>query len=225
MTPFGRGPLPYYPLGYRGNPFGTLTRAEWASLAVLTAEIEAALDSGAFHLQMIGEKGHGKTSTLMALEARFRHEGAAVTYERVPAGSDRFHADLAGLDVLLLDEVQRLRRSERRRLRRAALAGLRLIIGTHEDLRPVMARRGVPLTSICLHTLPFDHIRRIIDDRLAFFALPGAAARVTVPDDVLRQLLAEEHDSIRAVQDRLYHAFNAVGEPRPLLRADVASSA
>lgn len=216
-----RGPLPYYPLGYRGNPFGTLTRAEWASLAVLPGEVEAALADGAFHLQVIGEKGHGKTSTLLALAGRFEQAGADVIYERLPVGADRFHTDLTGLDVLLLDEAQRLRRGERRRLRRAGLNGLRLIIGTHEDLRPFMARRGVTLHSISLHALPFDHIRRIIDDRLAFFARPGAAARVTVPDDVLRILIDQEGGSVRGVTDRLYEAFNEVDGPRPLGLSEV----
>jgi hypothetical protein len=65
------------------------------------------------HLQVLGQMGRGKTTTLLGLGKRFRLQGLRADYEYLPAGRDAFTTPLASLDVFLLDEVQRLRLDER----------------------------------------------------------------------------------------------------------------
>jgi hypothetical protein len=136
--------FPFHALGYRSNPFRALTDEEWADIVVLPGVvIEAA--SGAGHLQILGELGHGKTSTLLGLAQQFRRSGLSVAYEYLPIGHDSFTSTLTSLDVFLLDEVQRLRPNERRRLLAATASGLRLVVGSHEDLTPLFNRADPPI--------------------------------------------------------------------------------
>src|SRR5712692_10403753 len=128
--------FPFHALGFRSNPFRALTDEEWAAIVVLPEAILQAAASGG-HLQVLGEMGRGKTSTLLGLAEHFRHGGRFVEYEYLPIGQDMFKSPLAGLQVFLLDEVQRLRPDERRRLLAAARGGLRLILGSHDDLTPL----------------------------------------------------------------------------------------
>src|SRR5207248_5460657 len=123
--------FPFHALGYRSNPFRALSDEEWADIVVLP-EAVLAVAAGPNHLQILGELGHGKTSALLGLAQQLRRAGRRVAYEYLPIGHYVFTSQLTGLDVFLLDEVQRLRTAERRRLLAAAKGGLRLMLGSHE---------------------------------------------------------------------------------------------
>ena len=74
-------PNPYFPfhaLGYQGNPFRAVTDDEWVALAILPDSIETVVNHP--HLQILGDKGHGKTTTLLALAARFQKQNQVVAY-------------------------------------------------------------------------------------------------------------------------------------------------
>lgn len=200
-------PNPYFPfrdLGYRCNPFRAVSDEEWAGLAIVPAAVEAALAER--HVQILGDKGHGKTTTLLALAERFRRAGQRAAYEHLEIGQDQFTSDPAGLDVCLLDETQRLKRSERERLlKRACLP--RLILAGHEDFTPWFNRFGLALATVRFDKYPPEHIAAVVARRLEFFSLDGAAAPAGVSPAAIQYLQAAFGGDVRAMEQVLYEGF------------------
>jgi hypothetical protein len=204
--------FPFHALGFRSNPFRALTDEEWAAIVVLPeAVLQAAAGGG--HLQVLGEMGRGKTSTLLGLAEHFRHEGRVVTYEYLPIGKDTFKLALAGLQVFLLDEAQRLRPSERRRLLTAARGGLRLIVGSHEDLAPAFTGAGLSLSTVRLETTGRAHLEAILARRLDHFALGDRQPRVTLDPSAAKYLEATFGNNLRAMERFLYEVFQHLEAP------------
>jgi hypothetical protein len=204
--------FPFHTLGFRSNPFRALTDEEWADIVVLPQTVLDAA-AGGRHLQVLGELGHGKTSTLLGLAQQFRHAGRRVTYEYLPIGYHTFTSPLTGLEVFLLDEVQRLRPAERRRLLAAASAGLRLILGSHEDLAPLFSGAGLSLASVRLDESAPVQLTAILARRLAYFALPGAQPGVTLDPSAVAYLEAKFGANRRAVDHFLYEVFQRLEAP------------
>ncbi len=214
--------FPFEALGLRRNPFGALTREEWADVAVLPAPVRELLARGFDHLQLLGARGRGKTTHLLALARHFTEAGERVAYERLPPGQRRYQTDLAGLDRFLLDEAQRLDPRARGRLLRAARGGLRLALGSHTDLRRAFARHGLALTirQIAQAASP-DHLAAILARRVAWFALDDPP-RVSFSPGAVAYLHRVFGDDLRAIENHLYHVFQALDTPRALTAADVA---
>lgn len=209
--------FPFHALGFRCNPFRVLTDDEWADIAVLPDAVASVVESGFAHLQVSGPLGHGKTTTLLGLAARFRRESQGVVYEYLPVGQSQFHTSLSGLDVFLLDETQRLNRSERDRLLSAAQAlpkvrnlreGLQLVLSSHDDLAPLFAKRGLPLTNVHLDEAASpDHLGLVLARRLSYFALDRTAPGVILTPDAVRYLHETFGGNLRAMQYFLYEVF------------------
>ncbi|NDJ33809.1 MAG: hypothetical protein GYB64_04040 [Chloroflexi bacterium] len=198
--------FPFHALGYRCNPFKALTAEEWAAVAVIPAEVEQAVATG-MHIQVIGRRGRGKSTMLRALADRL-----AAPYEYIPPGQHTFHTDPAVPPVFLLDEVQRLWPWERARLA-AAARHTRLIMGTHVTFVPDLAVRGQPLITLRLRDHDRDHYQRIIEKRLAYFALPGAEPRLTLSASAITALHARFGDDLRAAMGHLYDLFQETRQP------------
>jgi hypothetical protein len=67
-TPDGlSGYFPFRAIGYACNPFRALSLDEEATLAVLSPAVIAAFQGSADHVQILGEKGRGKSATLHGL--------------------------------------------------------------------------------------------------------------------------------------------------------------
>jgi len=203
--------FPFHSLGFLSNPFRALTDAEWADIVVLPEPILAAA-SRAGHMQVLGEMGRGKTSTLLGLAKQFRAAGQRVAYEYLAIGQDRFSTPPAGLDVLLLDEAQRLRASERRRLL-AAAANLRLLLGSHEDLAPLFAGAGLPLATLRLEAFGPAHMALVLERRFAAASMPGSTPVVTLDPSALAYLEATFGSNLRAVERFLYEVFQRLEAP------------
>jgi hypothetical protein len=156
----------HHRLGYRSNPFGALTRAEWTAVAFIPPAVQTILDEGFSHLQLLGAKGCGKTTTLLKLAAHFENEGKRVVYEYLADGQNHFESDLAGVDLFVLDEAQRLNRRERRRW---LAAGSKYIFSSHEDLSPLFKQAIKTVGVDTAVSLP--HYHTWIQRRLAYFAL------------------------------------------------------
>jgi hypothetical protein len=209
--------FPFHALGFQCNPFRVLADDEWADIAVLPGAVESAVTAGFVHLQVLGALGRGKTTTLLGLAARFRREGNRVAYEYLPEGQSQFHTSLSGLEAFLLDETQRLNQSERDRLLSAAQTlpkvrnlreGLQLVVSSHDDLAPLFAKRGLPLTTVHLEeTAALDHLGAVLERRLSYFALDKNAPGVTLTPDAVRYLHETFGGNLRAMQYFLYEVF------------------
>ncbi len=221
--------FPFHALGFQCNPFRVLTDDEWADIAVLPDAVELVVTPGFVHLQVLGALGHGKTTTLLGLAARFRREGKRVAYEYLPEGQSQFHTGLSGLDVFLLDETQRLSRSERDRLLSAAPTlpkvsnlreGLQLVVSSHDDLALLFAKRGLSLTTAHLDKAASpDHLSAVLERRLSYFALDKNAPGVTLTSDAVRYLHEAFGGNLRAMQYFLYEVFQRI-KSRGAITAD-----
>ena len=207
--------FPFHALGFRSNPFRALTDEEWADVVVLPEEIMVAA-AGAGHLQILGEMGRGKTSTLLGLAQQLRRAGRSAAYEYLAIGQDTFNSPVAGLRVFLLDEAQRLRTSERRRLLAAARAGLRLILGSHEDLTPIFGSAGLTLSTLRLEAFGPEYLAAGLARRLPAAALPGAAPLVTMDPTALNYLAATFGSNLRGTERFLYEVFQRLETLGPL---------
>lgn len=197
--------FPFHRLGYQCNPFRAVTDAEWVALAIVPESIEQVLSQPNF--QILGDKGHGKTTTLLALAARFGAQGQRVAYEHLEVEQNRFITDLAGLDIFLLDEAQRLTKRERERL----LGGrLRLILASHEDLTPLFTRFGLRLATVQFDSAPLAHVTAVLERRLAFFALAGSSQRVAIQPEAIQLLHTTFGADVRKIELALYEVFEEI---------------
>ncbi len=198
----------FHKLGYRRNPFGALTADEWANVAVLPTAVAPLLQPFTGNWQLLGPMGSGKTTSLLGLQVHLAAQGLRVTYEYLPEGQNCFVTGPDGWDVFLLDEAQRLKWRERRRLMQAVKNGrYRLIVSSHEDLTPLFARWRLPLTSVSLAaTVSPAHYREVLNRRLAYFALPGME-RVTLGETAVRFLFDTFGQNLRAAEYFLYEVW------------------
>jgi hypothetical protein len=191
--------LPYSHLNLRVNPFGEPDLSERARLAVVALPPWSA----DVPLQFIGECGRGKTTHLLALHAQ--HPDSQ--YHRLDPGRKRLPRGVPGSPPLIVDEAQRLRRSELRALvrRRGPLA-----LGTHEDLSAAVGR---PLATVRLGGWTLDRLRSIVERRIEW-ARRGSGPVPTVSDGLLQALLTRHGDYLRAIEWELYDVFQKLEEVR-----------
>jgi hypothetical protein len=209
--------FPFHALGYQCNPFRAVTDQEWVAVAVLHPQAAALLAQDPAHLQVIGEKGHGKTTLLLDLAARARAHGQRAAYEHLEIDARHYTTLLGSLDFFCLDEAQRLIPSERARLLTTLKSQLNLhtVIGTHEDLSPLFAKYGLPLATLPLETVPPAHIEAVIHRRLTYFALsPGQPATAPTPHAIaaLHRLFGADLRKIEQVLYEVYQQAAARGE-------------
>jgi hypothetical protein len=201
--------FPFYAIGFKCNPFRALTDDEWAAVAVLRLALQARLAHGFEHLQLLGPLGHGKTSGLLALAAHLRRAKQRVAYEYLAEGQSRFVTRTPAVDYFLLDEAQRLSGRERDRLLR--LPGVHFVLGSHEDLSPLFAARRLALATIRIDN-DEDHLRTILERRLAYFAHDGAPT-ITFDAAAVRFLHQTFGGNLRAAQYFLYEVFQRFPPP------------
>jgi hypothetical protein len=214
--------FPFHALNLRSNPFRALTDEEWAEVVVLPPGLAEAEATGQ-HLQVLGELGRGKTSALLGLAAEWRGAGRRAAYEYLPEGARAFKTPVRGLEVFALDEAQRLSRRERERLWRAAKAGLRLALGSHEDFAAAFTARGLPLRTVRLDEPDAAHLGRILARRLEYFALDPARPGMTISDGAVAALHAAYGSNRRAIERCLYEVFQAVEAVGEVSAAQVES--
>lgn len=191
---------------FKCNPFRALSFDEWADVAVLHPQL-APLANHAAHLQIIGRKGRGKTSALLALADLLTQSGKSVCYERLPIGQMHFTSQFDAVDVFLLDEAQRLSFSERRRLFKLPVN--RFVIGTHITYLPWFVLNGLPLKTIKLSQQSrherVAHLTSMIEQRLTYFS--ASEASLPLSDDAYIWLIRRFGDDYRAIEWFLYDVF------------------
>lgn len=218
----------HHQLGYRRNPFGALTAEEWTAVAFIPPAVQQVIDAGFTHLQLLGPKGCGKTTTLLKLAAERRAQAQTVTYEYLPEGQHYFTTNPKGLDLFVLDEAQRLRWRERRRWVGCGTA-VSLLFSSHADLTPHFQRAHLPLISIWLDEgISLAHYQSWLEKRLTYFALPGRR-RVELADTAVNALHQQFGRDMREAEYFLYELFQhpwlepAEGERWLLTAVDLAA--
>lgn len=201
-------PFHFHQLGYTRNPFGALDADEWPQVALLPPAVQENLPPPGVHMQLIGQKGSGKSSALRKLAAEFAAQGRAVAYEYVPEGQTRFFTQLEELDLFLLDEAQRLHWWARWKWLDALRNGrLQTIFSTHYDLRRHFARRGLELVTVEIdRQLTLAQVAAMLARRLHYFALPHAP-RAMLTDEAVAFLFATFGADLREMEYFLYEVW------------------
>ena len=206
-------------LGLTSNPFRTLSRKEWGQIAFFTPEIARLVHQEHAHLQLIGNMGRGKTTTLMGIQARCEAQGQVVIYEYLAMGQRRFKAEFIQKfpDVFLLDEAQRLWQYEKFRLLKICQKNptMRLIFSSHADLSGWFQHRNLPLITYDVDTLPTQSLADLLNKRLQFFQTVNPAALAFSTDAILylEELFGSDR---RRMEQFLYEVFELYSELQPL---------
>ena len=208
--------LPYAHLNLRRNPFGELPVEERPARAIVAIErwLAPLRSESRFALQVLGERGNGKTTHLLALraqlpEATYRHIGEG---ERVPARAIR-----RGLPTII-DESQRL---SPRACRRVFARGGPLLLGSHRDHADELRREGYEVETIYpAAMLDRPRLIAILDERIESSRrgpgpVPGLDAAVI---DALRRRFAT---NVRAMEHCLYEIFQTLTEIRDVEMFDL----
>ncbi len=201
--------LPFAHLNLRRNPFGELPLEDWPALTVLDVDrLLATLRSPPRCVQLLGDKGRGKTTHLLLLRARLAPEAPYVHFpEDAPAPPVP-----EGEPILFLDETQRLSRRQRARLFAETLRrGAALAIGTHEDHRAELTRAGLPVESHHVGDCSPGRLEAIIASRIeAARRGPGELPRVG--EAAVARLVDRFGDDVRGATFHLYEVFQTLTE-------------
>jgi hypothetical protein len=196
--------LPFSHLNLRKNPFGELSVCERVQIAYV--DLEAALEHlkrkdkhgrGAV-LQVVGEKGFGKSTHLLSIAARLPDAAYVYLPEDSKASIPR-HGN-----PLLIDEAQRLTMWQRLQIFRSPRT---LVLGTHVDFTRTLQRQGriVFTLSAERHTTP-QRVSEILNARIeAARRSGGAVPRITFK--TAEQLFEQFGPDLRSIEHSLYDTF------------------
>ena len=181
------------------NPFGELTPAERAELAVVDVDpLIKLLDHRHAAVQLIGRCGRGKTTRLLKLSARLPNSSYTYLPEDAPC------PPIADGHPILIDEAQRLPRLVADMI---FSSGRPLVLSTHRDLCKRLRRFGYQV-----HT---DHIGQANTPELLQNVLNQRieASRLTdqpvpnISSDLARRLVNSFGTDFRAIERHLYDLF------------------
>ncbi len=187
--------LPYAHLNLRFNPFREATRDERAALAVVDIEeLVPWLAAPRRAVQFVAPHGHGKSTHLIALHARFPGAPFIKIFE-----GDR--AETPDVPLVFIDEIELIR--DRRTLWRRPGS---FAFGSHRDLGAEL--RGLDVRTIVLSE---PRLREIVERRLEWARRgPGPIPRVT--DRTLATLTARHGGDVRAIEAELYDVVQRMRE-------------
>lgn len=198
--------LAFAHLNLRRNPFGELSAHERGQLAIVEiSDITTFLDQPSTKqspvVQIVGEKGYGKTTHLLALQNCYPH----CTYTWMPEG-EYVSVNTNG-DPVFVDEAQRLSRKQQASLWRGKK---RLVLATHQNFAQSLRSAGRPVLTIEArrNTSP-AHVHAIMNERIRLFR----RSLEPVPEvslSVAEQLCERYGSDIRAMLGCLYEHFQSM---------------
>ena len=191
--------LPFFHLNLRRNPFGELTAAERTRLAIV--ECDAALQhlkSPRSVIQVVGERGYGKTTHLLALAAQFPENA----YVHIPEGQ---HAAIpAQGEPLLIDEAQRMTRVQQWK---TFLSQRRLVLGTHSDFEPALRRAGRPVLTIAANQFTdATRVQNLLNARIESVRR-DAGSIPQISEATAAELFKQYGSDIRSIEHSMYLTF------------------
>ncbi|MEJ7593431.1 MAG: hypothetical protein WKF77_17965 [Planctomycetaceae bacterium] len=191
--------LPFSHLNLRRNPFGELTAVERTALALVeSGDALRHLALPRSVVQVIGEKGFGKTTHLLALAAHF----ADNAYIHIPEGQRAAIPETG--EPLLIDEAQRLTLAQRWQTFRS---DRRLILGTHTDFESVLRRAGRPILTIAANQFTNElRVHTLLNARIQSARRDdGPIPSITL--STASKLLAQFGSDIRSMEHSMYDTF------------------
>lgn len=200
--------LPFSHLNLRRNPFGEFSAEERIAMAIVDlspaiAHLDAKRPDGrAAVVQVLGDKGFGKTTHLLSLSAYYGNSA----YVYIAEG-ERGRIPETG-EPLLIDEAQRLTTLQRIRLFRSPRT---LVLGTHRDFTAHLKRSGRMVLSLAAerHTTP-ERILMILNTRIqSVRRSDGPTPSVSI--DTVMRLYKQFGPDLRSIQHSLYEVFQKLG--------------
>jgi hypothetical protein len=197
--------FPFSRLGLTRNPFGSLTNAERQATLVLPPDLFERVGNHQ-RVQIMGERGRGKTMLLFALCRHYEQHGERILYEGLPEGKKRYRATRTQMDSFALDEAQRLDWWGRQQFGSLLPFLKHTIIGTHHDMAGLLGRDGQPvLTLQAAEFMSEAHLATVLARRVSYFA--ERETYTTLAPDAVAYLAATFGDDVRAMEMRLYEVF------------------
>jgi len=190
--------LPFAHLNLRRNPFGELPLADWAPLAdVDVQEFDEILAEPGAAVQFVGEKGNGKTTHLLAIQARIPD----AVYVHFPEGQK---AKIPAGNPILIDEAQRMTRWQQWAVFRSDRS---LVLGTHRDFTREMKRAGRRVKTVAVHErMSPERLTRIVQNRIEWVRRePGPVPELSC--ETADRLLVRFGPDVRRIFFELYGVF------------------
>lgn len=191
--------LPFFALNLRRNPFGELTAAERTALAVVdNSEVLQHLTLDRAAVQIVGEKGYGKTTHLLSFAVQF----SGHAYIHIPEDQRVVIPEVG--NPLFIDEAQRLTLFQRLQVFRS---NRRLILGTHADFEKKLRRAGRPVMTIAADRFTNEsRVHNLLNARIEFARRgPGPIPSVTLK--TAAKLFTRFGSDIRSMEHSMYHTF------------------
>lgn len=191
--------MPFSHLNLRRNPFGELTAAERTALAVVDCgEALRHLSLPRSVVQVIGEKGFGKTTHLLALATHFANNA----YVHISEGQRVAIPELG--EPVLIDEAQRMTLLQRRQ---TFLSNRRLILGTHTDFERALRRANRPTLTIPANQFTNEiRVHTLLNARIESARRDdGPIPSITI--STASKLFGQFKSDIRSIEHAMYDTF------------------
>lgn len=189
------------------NPFGELLREERAALACVSTEapaafLRAAQDGERRVLQLVADHGRGKSTLLIALQAR---EFPETPYTQLHGGDG---VPMANGPMQFVDSIENLSWLGRRRLYSRCPV---LACTTHRDLSRELKSAGYEILTMRIGIKSVEELEDIVKARIAAAQLPDQAQQDRSPPTPSRARLEELYqlhgDDARTIEHALYQDF------------------
>ncbi len=201
---------PYSFFNLHRNPFGELTRAERAELAVIDELDEwiGALADKRTAIQFVGGCGFGKTTHLLAIEKRLR----SAAYVYYPEAGCRPVLPLAR--PVLVDEADRMGWRQHMRL---LCGGGPIVIGTHVDYSWRLRSAGFHVKNVNVEREKKPNlVARILNRRIEASRLVAELPIPQIDVNFAEQLIHRFDSNLRRIEHFLYERFQlSISEQTP----------
>ncbi len=196
--------LPFSALNLKRNPFGELSQAERARLAVTNlSEFSAKLSQTGFALQVLGEQGRGKTTHLLALKQAFP-DAPYIYY-----AEDGPKPPVPKAPLLFLDETQRFSKQERKQIFKQNAS---FVIATHENHEAELKKAGLDCVTLTLSGLSKEKLERILSARIEA-SRRNHGELPYFSQESIQKLIKMFEDDLRSMFDYLYDIFQSLEKP------------
>ncbi len=198
---FGRFYSPFHAWNLTRNPFGELTRAERAELAIVPqlSEWASMMEDARTAIEFVGDCGFGKTTHLLAFQSIL----SDVSYVYYPPRG--YRPALPQSRPLLIDEAQRMGYFRRRQMLRGPGP---LVIGTHQSLAGSLRLRGFCVTSVDVsRPKQACEVQQILNRRIQASRLHPEQPLPEIDLQSAGQLAIKFSSNLRAIEAFLYEYF------------------